>query len=162
MNDTKGSVRRQGETLRVEDLAKLLRNRRATKGLGLRAAADEVGVSFNTLARVERGHIPDIETFSRIARWVGRSPAEFLERGSITSDSTPELIEAHLRADPALSSAAAEAIAGLVKELYDRLAEPAEVATAFHLRAASTFNPEASVLFAEILGQMHLALLGEE
>lgn len=155
-------MRTQGEALRVADLAKLLRDRRATKGMGLRAAAAEAGVSFNTLARVERGHVPDIETFSRIARWVGRSPADFLERGSVTSDSTPELIEAHLRGDPALSSDAAEAIAGLVRQLYDRLAEPAEVATALHLRAASTFRPEASVLFAELLREMHRAILGEE
>ena len=152
----------RGETLRVEDLARLLRDRRATKGLGLRAAAEEAGVSFNTLARVEKGHVPDIETFSRIARWVGRSPADFLEPGSVKSDSTPEVIEAHLRGDPALSSDAAEAIAGLVKELYKQLAEPAEVATAFHLRAASTFVPEASVLFAELLREMHQAVLGEE
>lgn len=153
---------RQGETLRVEDLAKLLRDWRATKDLGLRAAAEEAGVSFNTLARVEKGHVPDIETFSRIARWVGRSPADFLEPGSVTRDSTPELIEAHLRGDPALSSGAAIAIAGLVRELYNRLAEPAEVATAFHLRAASTFRPEASVLFAELLTEMQQALLDEE
>ena len=155
-------MRRQGETLRIDDLAKLLRDRRATKGVGLRAAAEEAGVSFNTLARVERGHVPDIETFSRIARWVGRSPAEFLEPASVTSDSTPELIEAHLRGDPALSSEAAEAIAGLVEQLYDRLAEPTGVATAFHVRAASTFTPEASVLFAELLSEMHQALLGDE
>ena len=155
-------MRRHGEILRVEDLAKLLRDRRATKGLGLRAAAAEAGVSFNTLARVERGHIPDIETFSRIARWVGRSPADFLEPGSVTSDSTPELIEAHLRGDPALSSDAAEAIASMVKDLYDRLARPAEVATAFHLRAASTFRPEASRLFAELLSEMHRALIDED
>ena len=155
-------MRRQGDTLRIDDLAKLLRDRRATKDLGLRAAAEEAGVSFNTLARVERGHVPDIETFSRIARWVGRSPADFLEPGRVTPDSTPELIEAHLRGDPALSSSAAEVIAGLVKQLYDRLAEPAEVATAFHLRAASTFRPEASALFAELLTEMHQALLDED
>ena len=154
-------MRRQGQTLRVDDLAKLLRDRRATKGVGLRAAAEEAGVSFNTLARVEKGHVPDIETFSRIARWVGRSPADFLEPASVTSDSTPELIEAHLRGDPALSSAAAEAIAGLVRQLYDQLAEP-EVATAFHLRAAPTFTPEASELFGDLLSEMHQALLGEE
>ncbi|MYA09951.1 MAG: helix-turn-helix transcriptional regulator [Holophagales bacterium] len=155
-------MRRQAEALRVQDLAQLLRDRRATKGLGLRAAAEEAGVSFNTLARVEKGHVPDIETFSRIARWVGHSPAEFLEAASVTLDSTPEVIEAHLRGDPALTSDAAEAIAGLVRELYSRLAEPAEVATACHLRAASTFKPEASALFAELLGEMHSALLAED
>lgn len=149
-------------TLRIGDLAKLLRDRRATKGLGLRAVAEEAGVSFNTIARVERGHVPDIETFSRIARWVGRSPADFLEPRTVTSDSTPEVIEAHLRGDPALSGDAADAIAALVKQLYDRLAEPAEVATAFHLRSASTFKPEASALFAELLVEMNKKLSGEE
>lgn len=152
----------RAETLRVRDLAKLLRDRRATKDLGLRAAAEEAGVSFNTLARVEKGHVPDIETFSRLARWVGHSPADFLEPRSVTSDSTPELIEAHLRGDPALSSGAAEVIARLVSELYGRLAEPAGVATAFHLRAASTFKLEASVLLAELLSEMHRALVDED
>lgn len=153
---------RRAEPLRVQDLAQLLRDRRATRGLGLRAAAEEAGVSFNTLARVEKGHVPDIETFSRIARWVGHSPAEFLEAASVTLDSTPEVIEAQLRGDPALTTEGAEAIAGLVKELYARLAEPAEVAIACHLRAASTFTPEASGLFAELLSEMHGALLAED
>ena len=151
-----------GQNLRVGDLAKLLRDRRATKGLGLRAAAEEAGVSFNTLARVERGHVPDIETFSRMARWVGRSPADFLGPGRVTLDSTPEVIETHLRGDPALSADAADAIAGLVRQLYDRLAEPTEVATAFHLRSASTFKPEASALLAELLVEMNRALAKEE
>ena len=155
-------MRRPAKTLRIEDLSRLLRDRRATKGLGLRAAAEEAGVSFNTFARVEKGHVPDIETFSRMARWAGRSPADFLQLESVTSDSTPDVIEAHLRGDPALSSNAAEVIGGLVRELYDRLARPAEVATAFHLRAASTFRPEASVLFAELLSEMHQTLLSEE
>ena len=119
-------------------------------------------MSFNTLARVEKGHVPDIETFSRMARWVGRSPADFLEAASVTMDSTPEVIETHLRGDPALTSDAAEAIAALVRELYGRLAEPAEVATACHLRAAATFRPEASVLFSELLSEMRRRLLAEE
>ena len=145
-----------------EYLAKLLRDRRMTKGIGLRAAAAEMGVSFNTLARVEKGHVPDIETFSRLARWLGRSPADFLGEGSVTSDSTPDVIEAHLRGDPALSSAAAGRIAGIVREFYDELARPTEVAVACHLRAASTFRPEASALFAELLQEMYAALLAGE
>ncbi len=119
-------------------------------------------MSFNTFARVEKGHVPDIETFSRLARWVGRSPAEFLGQGSITSDSTPDLIEAHLRGDPALSADAAGRIAGMVREFYQQLAKPTEVATACHLRAASTFNPQASALFSELLLEMHDALVAEE
>ena len=112
----------RAEFLKAEDLAKLLKDRRDMKGIGLRAAAGEAGVSFNTFARVEQGHVPDIETFSRLARWLGRSPADFLGQGSITSDSTPDLIETHLRGDPALSSDAAGRIAGIVREFYDQLA----------------------------------------
>ena len=123
----------RAEFLKAEDLAKLLKDRRDMKGIGLRAAAGEAGVSFNTFARVEKGHVPDIETFSRLARWLGRSPADFLGQGSITSDSTPDLIETHLRGDPALSSDAAGRIAGIVREFYDQLAKPKEVAIACHL-----------------------------
>ena len=149
------------ENLRIEDLAGLLRARRETKRIGLRVAASEAGVSFNTLARVENGHVPDIETFSRLARWLGRSPSDFLGHGSVTSDSTPDIIEAHLRGDPALSPSAARRIAGIVREFYDQLATPAEVALACHLRAASTFKPEASALFASLLRDMHDALHAE-
>lgn len=149
------------ERLQIADLARLVSERRATKRLGLRAAASEAGVSFNTFARVEKGHIPDIETFDRLARWIGRSAAEFFGEATITSDSTPDLIEAHLRGDPALSEDAAGRIAGMVREFYQQLAKPAEVATACHLRAASTFSPSASALFSELLKDMHDALLAE-
>ncbi len=150
------------EISRIGELAKLLKDRRATRGIGLRIAAREAGVSFNTFARVEKGHIPDIETFTRLANWVGRSPADFFGRESITTDTTPDRIEAHLRGDPALSADTASRIAGIVREFYEQLAKPKEVAIACHLRAASTFRPEASVLFAELLQEIHDALLDEE
>lgn len=152
----------RSNSLRIDDLAELLKARRSARGLGLRAAAEEAGVSFNTWSRVERGYVPDIETFSRLARWVGHSPADFLGEGRVVSMSTPDLIEAHLRGDPALSDDAAERIAGLVREFYDHLAHPAEVAVACHLRAASTFKPEASVLLADILQEMHDTLMAED
>ena len=148
--------------LTIHDLGRLLKDRRRTKGIGLRAAAEQSGVSFNTLSRVEKGHVPDLETFSRLARWIGRSPADFLDQGSVTPDSTPDRIEAHLRGDPALSSVAAGRIAGMVREFYSQLAKPDEVAVACHLRAASTFTPEASALFSELLREMHDALVNEE
>lgn len=150
------------EILKPEDLSKFLKNQRDTRGIGLRTAAQEAGVSFNTLARVERGHVPDIETFGRLAAWVGRSPADFLGQARIRSDSTPDQIEISLRGDPALSPEAAQRISGIVREFYDQLAKPGEVAIACHLRAASTFSPEASELFSELLSEMHEALLNED
>lgn len=155
-------MEKQAEILMVDDLAKLLKDRRDMRGVGLRTAAGEAGVSFNTFARVEKGHVPDIATFSRLAHWVGRSPADFFGHGSTTPDSTPDLIDAHLRGDAALSPDAASRIATIVREFYDQLAKPAEVAVACHLRAASTFKPEASKLFEELLREMRDALLAKD
>lgn len=149
------------KNLNIQDLGRFLRHRRTAKSIGLRGAAVEAGVSFNTLARVERGHVPDLETFARLARWLGRSPADFLGGEAVTADSTPDVIETHLRDDPALSPEAAGRIAGIVREFYGEFAKPSEV-IACHLRAASTFTPEASVLFAELLREMYDVLLTED
>lgn len=149
------------EQLQVSDLARLVAAHRKARKLTLRPAADECGVSFNTLARVEKGHIPDLETFTRLAKWIGRSPAEFFGEGDIAPTHTPDVIETHLRGDPALTDSAADAIAGMVREFYERLSEPRDV-TACHLKAASTLKPEASVLLGELLMEMRDGLAAEE
>ena len=46
--------------------------------MGVRAAATEAGVSPATLSRVENGHMPDLETFAKICKWLGRDPRDFL------------------------------------------------------------------------------------
>jgi DNA-binding XRE family transcriptional regulator len=45
----------------LEDLGRLILQKRTKLGLGIRAAAREVGVSHATLARVEKGFLPDLE-----------------------------------------------------------------------------------------------------
>ena len=45
---------------------------------GIRMVADEIGVSAATLSRVERGLMPDLETFGKICRWLKVDPAEVL------------------------------------------------------------------------------------
>jgi transcriptional regulator with XRE-family HTH domain len=62
--------------LSIEELGRLITVRRG--GQGVRAAADEVGVSPATLSRVENGHMPDLETFAKICKWLERDPREFL------------------------------------------------------------------------------------
>ncbi len=51
--------------------------------LGLRAAARDAGISPSTLSRVENGHIPDLETFERLCRWLGEDPNRFLSTGPV-------------------------------------------------------------------------------
>lgn len=63
-------------TLSIDELGRLIAAKRGSRGV--RAAATEVGVGHATLSRVENGHMPDLETFAKICRWLQRDPSEFL------------------------------------------------------------------------------------
>lgn len=139
------------DRLDIGELGSLVRRRRGA--LGLRQAAGEAGVSFNTLSRVERGHQPDMATFLRIVGWLGIDPARFFGPSEIRFDPTPDIVAQHLRHDPALSDEAARQIAELVRTMYTSLAKP-PLELAFHLRAAHTFKPEAADLLADLLQEM--------
>jgi transcriptional regulator with XRE-family HTH domain len=47
-----------------------MRTVRRGRGLGLRGAAQEIGVSFATVSRVERGEEYDIGTLRRVLAWL--------------------------------------------------------------------------------------------
>lgn len=143
---------------RIEDLGGLLREERANRGQSLRSAAADIGVSFNVLARVERGHLPDLDNYRRIVRWLGKTPDEFDdERTGIRAESTPDAIASHLRLDPHLSDGARESIASVVRDMYAALARP-EGQVTVHLRSARTFRPAAANLLSDVLDEMRAAL----
>lgn len=137
-------------------LGAALKARRRAKRLTLRDLSDEIGVSFNTLSRVERGHVPDLRNFQRIVDWL-EMPAETFTHGDV---STPEIIARHLRSDRRLSEDAASKIFAMVDEMYRKLAGE-RPALAIHLRSAKTFTPPAGALLAEILDDFQSTLLAE-
>ena len=100
----------------------MVRAKRADRGV--RAAAAEIAnVSAATLSRIEQGKLPDVETFLRICRWLGVQPSEFSTANDGTfkplpKHSTPELIEAHLRADRTLSQDTATALIEMIRLAY--------------------------------------------
>lgn len=145
---------------RVEDLGSLVAAYRRGRGLSLRRAAEETGVAFNTLARIEKGYVPDLATFRRLTLWIGIPAADFFAEEESAPRSTLEEIGAQLRMDPALGQAASEKISSILTELYAALAEPSEP-TAAHLRAAKTFTPEAARHVASLLSDMRDALLDD-
>ena len=55
----------------LEDLGRLVLEKRSKLGLGIRGAAREIGISHATLSRVEKGFLPDLENFEKIRRWLG-------------------------------------------------------------------------------------------
>lgn len=143
------------ETAHLRELGVRVGARRKRLGLSLRDASAEIGISFNTLARVERGHLPDLENFRRLTTWLGESPAP----DTTETISIPDVIAGHLRTDPLLPGDAADRIAGIVKDLYEALAKPPAGAPV-HLRAARTFTPDAARELGDILGRMHTRLSG--
>jgi transcriptional regulator with XRE-family HTH domain len=50
---------------------RMLRDRRKALGLNLHDAAEQIGISFNSLSRVERGLAPDAPALIAILAWLG-------------------------------------------------------------------------------------------
>jgi transcriptional regulator with XRE-family HTH domain len=141
----------------IDQLQVLVKRHRETLGLSLRAAAEQADVPFNTLARVEKGHLPDLANFRRIVLWLGLSPERFFQPSMFRAENTPDIIATKLAQDPNLTATAAETIAEVVRELYGTLATQDRDVT-MHLRAAKTFTPKAAQLLGEILTEMQTAL----
>lgn len=139
----------------IARLGKMLSEQRRHKRLSLRDLADQTGVSFNTLSRVERGHVPDLRTLRCIADWL-EVPVEMFF-GQSADASTPEIIARHLRSDQRLSQEAAGDIAEMVEEMYRRLLGE-QPTLAVHLRSARTFTPSAGAALADILRDMQSTL----
>jgi transcriptional regulator with XRE-family HTH domain len=56
----------------LEILPHLIHNTRRRKGLSLRAAASEIGISFTTLTRIEHGSAFNSSILPVLLRWLGR------------------------------------------------------------------------------------------
>lgn len=105
----------QGGVL-VTELASMIRARLEQDGLKLRDAAEQSGVSAATLSRVLNNKLPDTRTFAALVRWLGVSADLFIPAGR--RPTTPETIEAHLRADRTLPAELASALADLIRATY--------------------------------------------
>lgn len=60
----------------LTNLPLLLREARRRRGLGLRATARELGMSFSTVSRFENGEDIVLSNAMDILRWVGPCPEE--------------------------------------------------------------------------------------
>ena len=145
--------------LELSDLGGLVLEERTRRGMSLREAARTIGIPFNTLARVEKGHVPDLPKFKRLVEWCGADIKQFFEIQE-KATATTDVIAAHLRADRNLPPDAAERIAGIVGDLYQALARPPEIA-AVHLRSAKTFRPDAARYLGALLSDLNQALKEE-
>ena len=120
------------------ELGRSIRRKREETGLSLRDVADETGVSASTLSRIENGTgKPDADNIARLTAWLnvpverimsGRDAEGDEERAVVyfPQESTPEIVEAHLRADRNLTPETAKALSELFRVAYAQFSHPGE------------------------------------
>jgi transcriptional regulator with XRE-family HTH domain len=131
---SKGSLmaRTAKSLINTEELGRAIRRRREELQLSLRDVADQTNVSASTLSRIENGTgKPDADNIARLTTWLDMPLERILSRGREDSnvakavvyyphESTPEIVEAHLRADRNLSPETAEALSQLFRVAYSQ------------------------------------------
>jgi transcriptional regulator with XRE-family HTH domain len=94
----------------LQTLGRKIIDKRGEKGI--RETAKTVGISHGTLSRLERGHLPDLETFAKVCKWLRIDPAEVL--GVIPQSRNSPTAAVHCRKDQVLAPATAQALAHLI------------------------------------------------
>lgn len=108
-------------------IALAVKSKRRSAGLGVRAAAQQCGISAATISRLERGvaKLPDSATLAKIAAWANVPVAHLFEvsntaRKTEIQSTTPEVVEVHLRADKKLTPQTAKALSDMFRALYEQ------------------------------------------
>src|SRR5438477_11825818 len=121
----------------TSELGNAVRRRREEQGLSLRDVADKTGVSASTLSRIENGTgKPDADNIARLASWLDMPIERVMHHGhrSVSDpnpvvyyphESTPEIVEVHLRADKHLSPETARALAASFRVAHAQLSATA-------------------------------------
>jgi len=107
-----------------ELVAKRLSTTRRQRGLNLRDAAREIGVSAPTLSRIERGASrPDILTLDALIGWLGLDRNTIYNSQPRQIESIPDQVEALLRGDERLDAQGVSTLAAIFKAAYNELAD---------------------------------------
>ena len=118
------------------ELGRAIKRRREETGQSLRDVADVTGVSASTLSRIENGTgKPDADNIARLTSWLDM-PIDRVMNKTAASDiepviyypheATPEIVEAHLRADKNLTPETANALSELFRVAYKQFSGPAK------------------------------------
>lgn len=119
--------------INTRELGDKLKRRRQDLGWSLRQLADAVGISASTLSRIENGTgKPDADNIARLTAWLNIPFERIMSTNSndttpvvyYPDEPTPDIVEAHLRADPNLSPETAAALAELFRVAYIQFIKP--------------------------------------
>jgi len=116
------------------ELGRAIKRRREELKLSLRDVADVTEVSASTLSRIENGTgRPDADNIARLTQWLQMPVDRLMTNHSADHvepviyyphEATTDIIEAHLRADPNLTSDTAKALSELFRVAYQQFSTP--------------------------------------
>ena len=116
------------------ELGRAIKRRREELHLSLRDVADVTQVSASTLSRIENGTgKPDADNIARLTNWLDMPVDRVMKRQGASEDieavvyypheATPEIVEAHLRADKNLTPETAKALSELFRVAYGQFSK---------------------------------------
>ena len=118
------------------ELGRAIKRRREETGQSLRDVADITGVSASTLSRIENGTgKPDADNIARLTSWLDMPIDRVMSKTAASEvgpviyyphEATPEIVEAHLRADKNLTPETANALSELFRVAYKQFSGPAK------------------------------------
>ena len=123
--------------INTSELGRAIKRRREELAMSLRDVADATEVSASTLSRIENGTgKPDADNIARLTSWLDM-PVDRVMKKQGTADNveavvyypheaTPEIVEAHLRADKNLTPETAKALSELFRVAYTQFSKPGE------------------------------------
>jgi transcriptional regulator with XRE-family HTH domain len=111
------------------ELGRAIKRRREELSLSLRDVADVTLVSASTLSRIENGTgKPDADNIARLTSWLDMPVDRVMKKNGneetiepviyYPHEATPEIVEAHLRADKNLTPETAKALSELFRVAY--------------------------------------------
>lgn len=116
------------------ELGRAIKRRREELGLSLRDVADVTAVSASTLSRIENGTgKPDADNIARLTNWLDMPVDRVMRKQNSEEveavvyyphEATPEIVEAHLRADKNLTPETAKALSELFRVAYSQFSKP--------------------------------------
>jgi len=116
------------------ELGRAIKRRREEMGLSLPDVADVTNVSGLTLSRIENGTgKPDADNISRLTTWLDMPVDRIMKKQQeddveavvyYPHEATPEIVEAHLRADKNLTPETAKALSELFRVAYQQFRKP--------------------------------------
>ena len=98
------------KSLNIRILGPKIREKRGRKGL--RETAAEIGIGSATLSRLERGNVPDLDTFQRVCNWLAINPGSIL--GLKSQSETDQPARVHFRKEATTTPEAAQDLAHMI------------------------------------------------